>query len=51
VPRTGQAGGLNLYGSRMGALPLDPTLIVRVGFMEPAGEKNAGHPVDPNDAQ
>ena len=29
VPRTGQAGGLNLYGARMGAYPLDPTLLVR----------------------
>jgi hypothetical protein len=29
VPRTGQAGGLNLYGARMGAFPVDPTLVVR----------------------
>jgi hypothetical protein len=28
VPRTGRAGGLNLYGARMGAFPVDPTLII-----------------------
>jgi hypothetical protein len=28
VPRTGRRGGLNLYGARMGAYPLDPTLFV-----------------------
>ncbi len=28
VPRTGKAGGLNLYGARMGAFPLDPTLFL-----------------------
>jgi hypothetical protein len=28
VPRTGRRGGLNLYGARMGAYPIDPTLFV-----------------------
>jgi hypothetical protein len=28
VPRTGWMGGLNLYGARMGAFPLDPTLFI-----------------------
>jgi hypothetical protein len=31
VPRTGRAGGLNLYGARMGAFPVDPTLFITVG--------------------
>jgi hypothetical protein len=30
VPRGLSAGGLNLYGSRMGAYPLDPTVVVEV---------------------
>jgi hypothetical protein len=28
VPRSGVRGGLNLYGARMGAYPVDPTLFV-----------------------
>jgi hypothetical protein len=32
VPRTGYAGGLNLYGARMGAYPVDPVL-----FLEETG--------------
>jgi len=28
VPRGGAAGGLNLYGARMGAYPLDPTVFL-----------------------
>jgi hypothetical protein len=28
VPRSGRAGGLNLYGARMGAYPVDPTLFL-----------------------
>jgi hypothetical protein len=28
IPRTGKMGGLNLYGSRMGAFPVDPTLFI-----------------------
>jgi predicted transcriptional regulator len=28
VPRAGRRGGLNLYGARMGAYPVDPTLFV-----------------------
>src|SRR5581483_5819190 len=28
VPRDGQRGGLNLYGSRMGAYPIDPTIFL-----------------------
>ncbi len=28
VPRTGRAGGLNLYGARMGAFPVEPTLLL-----------------------
>ena len=28
VPRTGRMGGLNLYGARMGAFPVDPTLFI-----------------------
>ena len=28
VPRTGRRGGLNLYGARMGAYPLDPTVFI-----------------------
>ncbi len=31
VPRSGSAGGLCLYGARMGAYPLDPTLIIGTG--------------------
>jgi hypothetical protein len=30
VPREGTPGGLNLYGARMGAYPLDPTLFVEL---------------------
>jgi hypothetical protein len=30
VPRTGFAGGLNLYGARAGAYPLDPVLLLDV---------------------
>lgn len=30
VPRTGVAGGLNLYGARMGAYPIDPVLLIEV---------------------
>ena len=28
VPRTGTRGGLNLYGARMGAYPVDPTVLL-----------------------
>ena len=28
APRSGRAGGLNLYGARMGAFPVDPTLFL-----------------------
>ncbi len=31
VPRTGKMGGLNLYGARAGAFPVDPTLFVEGG--------------------
>jgi hypothetical protein len=37
VPRTGRAGGLNLYGARMGAFPVDPTLFLDMG--SPSGER------------
>jgi hypothetical protein len=30
VPRSGRSGGLNLYGARMGAFPIDPTLFLDV---------------------
>lgn len=30
VPRGSAAGGINLYGARMGAYPIDPTLLLRV---------------------
>jgi hypothetical protein len=30
VPRSGRMGGFNLYGARMGAYPVDPTLLVEV---------------------
>ena len=30
VPRAGWMGGLNLYGARMGGVPVDPTLFVDV---------------------
>ncbi|MBI3972612.1 MAG: hypothetical protein HY332_15145 [Chloroflexi bacterium] len=30
VPRTGPTGGLNLYGARMGAYPVDPTVFLEL---------------------
>jgi hypothetical protein len=30
VPHSGRMGGFNLYGARMGAYPVDPTLLVEV---------------------
>ncbi|HEX2186686.1 MAG TPA: glycoside hydrolase family 2 TIM barrel-domain containing protein, partial [Chloroflexota bacterium] len=40
VPRTATRGGLNLYGARMGAYPMDPTLFVDVEGGE--GPEEAG---------
>lgn len=31
VPRTGKAGGLNLYGGRLGAFPVEPTVLLDTG--------------------
>jgi hypothetical protein len=31
VPRAGWMGGLNLYGARLGAYPVDPTLLIEAG--------------------
>ena len=30
VPRSGLRGGLNLYGARLGAYPIDPMVILNV---------------------